>query len=450
MSGYLLAALAFAALIMTFVSSARARATQNGASEKTHSRPIYHGLNAAIWTGVPALIFLLLWLMGQNSVINQLVIASFPGTENLDASARSLILSEIRQVAAGNIFKEPTPEILAAVAHLKSLQQISVVAMAAVVAAGIMLAIMTLPNNFETGDGLNTAGYTWRRGEADDTKRLAVRLDHNLTDRHRISYVYSYEPETGLLSLAATHGLPARSIGRVTMTNTPPNGAFRGFGVPQLASGVIAVESAPGRFRRNMPDPVPIMVLASAVMFLPQINPQLNDLASAQAGAVLDSYFFWSAAFVFPAFVFLRCVAARIYGSTLLKAVQTGAIAEDVLGEHEWRTLHRLNLLQIQPEPHRHPALRAIAWAATRAGRITFGFTSGLVWFTFVAQIFIMQFFNYLGAPGWLNQPLVQLPWFHHVPDTLKNPWGDIFFAALVVFLCWRLKKLVLWAKMRS
>ncbi len=135
MSGYLIAALALAALMMTFVGCARARATQNGAAEKTHSRPIYHGLNAAIWTGVPAFIFLLLWLGGQNSVINQLVIASFPGAENLDPSARSLILSEIRQVAAGNIFKEPTPEIQAAVAHLKSLQQISTVAMVAVVAA---------------------------------------------------------------------------------------------------------------------------------------------------------------------------------------------------------------------------------------------------------------------------------------------------------------------------
>jgi phosphate transport system permease protein len=135
MSGYLLAALALAALIMTLVGSARARATQNGASEKTHSRPIYHGLNAAIWTGVPAFIFLLLWLAGQNSIINQLVIASFPGSEGLDATARSLIMSEVRQVAAGNIFKEPTPEIRAAVEHLKSLQQISTAAIAAVVAA---------------------------------------------------------------------------------------------------------------------------------------------------------------------------------------------------------------------------------------------------------------------------------------------------------------------------
>ncbi|MFN2424926.1 MAG: phosphoenolpyruvate--protein phosphotransferase [Candidatus Binatia bacterium] len=32
--------------------------------------------------------------------------------------------------------------------------------------------------------------------------------------------LYSYDDETGLLSLAATHGLPARSIGRVTMSKT--------------------------------------------------------------------------------------------------------------------------------------------------------------------------------------------------------------------------------------
>ncbi|HEY2772490.1 MAG TPA: phosphoenolpyruvate--protein phosphotransferase [Candidatus Binatia bacterium] len=32
--------------------------------------------------------------------------------------------------------------------------------------------------------------------------------------------LYSYDPETGLLSLAATQGLPARSIGRVTMSKT--------------------------------------------------------------------------------------------------------------------------------------------------------------------------------------------------------------------------------------
>jgi hypothetical protein len=91
--------------------------------------------------------------------------------------------------------------------------------------------------------------------------------------------------------------------------------------------------------------------------------------------------------------------------------------------------------------------VRAITWAGTRAGRVTFGIGASLVWFTFVAQIFIGQFFNYRGAPGWLNQPLVQLPWFHHSPAAAKDPWSEVFFAAVVVLLCWRLKKLVFWVK---
>ncbi len=36
----------------------------------------------------------------------------------------------------------------------------------------------------------------------------------------------------------------------------------RVIGYYALASGVIAVESAPGRFRRNMPNPIPVAVLA--------------------------------------------------------------------------------------------------------------------------------------------------------------------------------------------
>ena len=192
---------------------------------------------------------------------------------------------------------------------------------------------------------------------------------------------------------------------------------------------------------------VPIMVLVGVVISLPQINPKLLDATPEQVGVVLNRYFFWSAAFVLPAFVFVRWVAARIYGSTLLKAVQSGAVPEDALAEMEWQALHRLNLLQVQPLPRRHAFVRAIAWAGTRAGRITFGFATALVWFTFVAQIFIIQFFNYRGATAWLNQPLVQLPWFHHFPERLKNPWTEVFLAAAVVFLCWQIRKLVRWLK---
>jgi len=195
---------------------------------------------------------------------------------------------------------------------------------------------------------------------------------------------------------------------------------------------------------------VPLLILGAIVMFLPNINPKLADLTPARTIQVLNSYFFWSALFVFPAFVALRLVAARIYGTALLKAVQTGVVHQSALAENERQALHRLELLQVEPPRLRHPVLRIVTWAGTRAGRITFGFLTGLIWFGFIVELYIVQFFNYRGAQVWLNQPLVHLPWFHHMPAALKNPWGDFLLAAAVVFLGWRLAKVVRWLKKLS
>ena len=52
---------------------------------------------------------------------------------------------------------------------------------------------------------------------------------------------------------------------------------------------------------------------------------------------------------------------------------------------------------------------------------VTVGVLTALVWFTFVSQIYIAQFLNHHPVVGWLNQPLVQLPSFHYIPDALKK-----------------------------
>ena len=135
MAGYLIGFMALAALASAFVGSWQARRKRDAAGRaKSHSRPIYHGLNAAIWTGVPAFVFILIWLLFQNGIIDALVIASYPGSDQLSGPQQDLLVSEIRQVASGTIFREPTPEILAAVGHLKSLESLAMWAMVALVA----------------------------------------------------------------------------------------------------------------------------------------------------------------------------------------------------------------------------------------------------------------------------------------------------------------------------
>lgn len=66
--------------------------------------------------------------------------------------------------------------------------------------------------------------------------------------------------------------------------------------------------------------------------------------------------------------------------------------------------------------PPRHALLRVLGWAGTRTGR--FASTAGAValWSAFVFQVFATQFINYSPRSGWLNHPLVQLPWFRMKP----------------------------------
>jgi carboxypeptidase family protein/TonB-dependent receptor-like protein len=60
------------------------------------------------------------------------------------------------------------------------------------------MASMPEPNNYRFGDGLNTAGYTWRRRDTADSDQANIKFDHLLSERHRLSVSYSYENARGI------------------------------------------------------------------------------------------------------------------------------------------------------------------------------------------------------------------------------------------------------------
>ncbi|MBM3747685.1 MAG: carboxypeptidase regulatory-like domain-containing protein, partial [Acidobacteria bacterium] len=55
------------------------------------------------------------------------------------------------------------------------------------------LDLMPLPNDFRSGDGLNTAGYRWRRSLRDDRDQYNLRLDHHFNAHHRMSFSFTWE-----------------------------------------------------------------------------------------------------------------------------------------------------------------------------------------------------------------------------------------------------------------
>jgi hypothetical protein len=88
-----------------------------------------------------------------------------------------------------------------------------------------VLNTMPAPNNYETGDGLNTAGYRWTRSERGGRegifafggnlgrKQLNTKIDHNFNTAHKIGVSYTYEQSSG--NSTGFETLPGGFRGRV-------------------------------------------------------------------------------------------------------------------------------------------------------------------------------------------------------------------------------------------
>ena len=177
----------------------------------------------------------------------------------------------------------------------------------------------------------------------------------------------------------------------------------------------------------------PVILLKTLPGFFPNMNPALLEASPVEVRSILNRHFFWSALFVFPAFVVLRLAAARIYSSSLLRAVRRGSISAPSLGSLERTVLKELDLLQVEARTPSTLAARLLGGTGKTVIKTLVRVLTGALWFSFVGLVFIGQFFNYQGTLGWLNQPLVQLPWFRYLPMTLRNPWGEVIVSLLLV-----------------
>lgn len=54
-----------------------------------------------------------------------------------------------------------------------------------------VLAVMPQPNNYDVGDGFNTAGYRYNSPVRDDSNQWLVKVDHELSQRHHLAVSYS-------------------------------------------------------------------------------------------------------------------------------------------------------------------------------------------------------------------------------------------------------------------
>ena len=163
MLGYLFLTIIALSLVAYYVGALSGKKFAAACGSEVHSLPSYHGAFVAIWVGVPALILVLLWSAFQGGVIDSLIYSSLPAalTDGLSEAQRNLTLSEIHNVATGQIFAEPAPEITLAAERLNRWEttvRIAVfVATLAVMMLGFFFAHSKLAPRFRARNGVETA-----------------------------------------------------------------------------------------------------------------------------------------------------------------------------------------------------------------------------------------------------------------------------------------------------
>jgi len=92
-----------------------------------HSLPFYHGSWLAICTLLPALIFLVLWSMGDGPIIKSMILSSLPDTfDSYSDAERELLFSEVSQLAEGNFRSTHADLLEGSASQLLSLQAASI------------------------------------------------------------------------------------------------------------------------------------------------------------------------------------------------------------------------------------------------------------------------------------------------------------------------------------
>jgi phosphate transport system permease protein len=110
---------------------------------KLHSLPRYYGVYTALWSGLPALMLLLVWVSLQSTVVTDLVVSGLPEEMRALPEARlNLVVNDIRNLASGNITSgEITPAVQAAADHYRHLEQLAGVTLAVLVVALALLGV---------------------------------------------------------------------------------------------------------------------------------------------------------------------------------------------------------------------------------------------------------------------------------------------------------------------
>ncbi len=164
------------------------------------------------------------------------------------------------------------------------------------------------------------------------------------------------------------------------------------------------------------------VTFARGVIYFAGNDPAVETMSAVERLEYLHGILFIIClVFVFPAFVILRLVAARIYAGAVKDMVESGQSHQVVVHPYETEVLGKLRVAELPPQKRWLPT-KIILFTSTLTGRIVTGVLVFIAWFLFALQPAFSIFLKYEpGFKGFLNRPLVQMPWCHYVPPQMME-----------------------------
>jgi phosphate transport system permease protein len=157
----LIAAILVLACVGFWLGRSRALAMERrDTSGRLNSLPGYYGYYVALWCGLPAVALLLIWLAGQQFVVDRLLLAGLPAemTAGATPSQIDLMVATIKNAATGIVFGQPSPAIMAAAERYGTLvfsaRAALVVAVLSAAIAGMVWARQRVAPRFRARDGV--------------------------------------------------------------------------------------------------------------------------------------------------------------------------------------------------------------------------------------------------------------------------------------------------------
>ncbi|PCJ59750.1 MAG: hypothetical protein COA79_10115 [Planctomycetota bacterium] len=157
-------------------------------------------------------------------------------------------------------------------------------------------------------------------------------------------------------------------------------------------------------------------------MFFSGMNLGIEDMSDEQLLAFMKNYFFVGTFIVMPLFFIIKRFMAKLFAKALILSVQRELLSQKDLSELEWKILNKFNLTEVDKEASSGLIWSLIKKNTSRVFKAQMLLLTFLLWTAFCFQIFVSEFLNYHNNEGWVNQPLIQLPYFKYIPNHLTEP----------------------------